>query len=370
MPDTKGLKVALVHDYLDQFGGQERVLLNLIEIFPEAPIYTLLYEPKSLGHLFGDKQIHTSFANIPSIRKRHRFFIPILGHAAENLNLGDEYDLIITNTMGFVKGVRYQRGFHISYIHSPLRYAWEPWTYLPDLFPKPLIWAGMPAIRYLRWQDKRFSKKPDYLLANSHHIARKIKDFYGREATVLHPPVENSFFYRDPQIQKQDYYLIYGRIIHYKKFPMVIRAFKKLGLPLKVIGTGPEEHTVRELMNGSNGFEYLSFVKDENQLREIICGAKASIVPQLEDFGLVTVESVACGTPVIGYNRGGTTEIIQDGVNGVLFNDQTEEGIINAVKRFEKLGFDPRAVSKTAEKFSKENFKKRFAEIVGTVMNT
>ena len=275
------MKVALVHDYLDQFGGQERVLLNLAEIFPEAPIYTLLYEPESLGHLFKGKEIHTSFADMPFIRKRHRFFIPILGHAAQNLNLGDKYDLIITNTMGFVKGVRYKKGVHISYIHSPLRYAWEPWTYLPDLFPKPLIWTGMPAIQYMRWQDKKFSRRPDYIIANSHHTAGKIKNFYGREATVIHPPVENSLFYRDPNIQKQDYYLIYGRIIHYKKFPMVIKAFKKLGLPLKVIGTGPEEHTVRELMNGSTGFEYLSFVENENRLREIICGAKASIVPQV-----------------------------------------------------------------------------------------
>ncbi|MDD5710665.1 MAG: glycosyltransferase [Candidatus Colwellbacteria bacterium] len=363
------MKVALVHDYLDQFGGQERVLLNLIEIFPEAPVYTLLYEPQSLGHLFGDKEIHTSFADKPFIRKRHRLFIPILGHAAQSLDLGDKYDLIISNTMGFVKNIRYKRGFHLSYIHSPLRYAWEPWTYLPDLFPRPLIWAGMPAIRYMRWQDKRSAQKPDYILANSHHIAGKIRDFYGREAAVLHPPVEDALFYRDPHIQKQNYYLIYGRIIHYKKFPMVIRAFKRLGLPLKVVGAGPEEHTVRELMNGTNGFQYLSFIKDENKLREIICGAKASIIPQIEDFGLVTAESIACGTPVIGYNRGGTVEVVQDGVNGILFDSQTEEGVMDAVRRFEKLNFDPKTVAKTAERFSKESFKKRFAEIVRTVVN-
>lgn len=359
----------MVHDYLDQFGGQERVLLNLIELFPEAPIYTLLYEPRSLGHLFKNKQIYTSFADTPFIRKRHRFFIPLLGHAAKSLDLGSDYDLIITNTMGFVKGIRYQKGFHMSYIHSPLRYAWEPWTYLPDLFPRPLIWAGMPAIKYMRWQDKNFSRRPDLMLANSRHTARKIKDFYQREAVVLHPPVENSLFYRDPHIQKQNYYLIYGRIIHYKKFPMVIRAFKKLGLPLKVIGTGPEEHTVRELMNGSNGFEFLSFVENENRLREAICGAKASIVPQLEDFGLVTAESIACGTPVIGYNRGGTAEIVQDGINGVLFDDQTEESLIGAVRRFEKLAFDPKTVAHTAEKFSKENFQRRFTETVREALN-
>ncbi|MBU2101549.1 glycosyltransferase [Patescibacteria group bacterium] len=339
-------------------------------MFPEAPIYTLLYEPRSLGHLLDGKEIHTSFANKSFIRKRHRFFIPILGHAAESLDLGDKYDLIITNTMGFVKGVKYKNGIHISYIHSPLRYAWEPWTYLPDLFPRPLIWAGMPAIQYVRFQDKRFSQKPDYLLANSNHIARKIKNFYNREATVINPPIEDHVFYYDPKMKKRDYFLIYGRIIHYKKFPMVIRAFKKMGLPLKVIGTGPEENVVKKLINETDECEYISFVEDENLLREIISGARASIVPQVEDFGLVTVESIACGTPVIGYNAGGTAEIIQDGINGILFNEQTEDSIVNAVRRFEKMAFDPAQVAKTAERFSKDNFKKQFKTLVAEAVKS
>jgi glycosyltransferase involved in cell wall biosynthesis len=370
MLNAKGLRVALVHDYLNQFGGQERVLLHLMELFPEAPIYTLLYEPGFLEHAFGSREVYTSFANRPFIRKRHRLFIPILGHAARSLNLGDKYDLIITNTMGFVKGVRYGRGFHVSYIHAPLRYAWEPWTYLPDLFPKSLIWAGMPVIRYMRWQDKQFSQKPDLILANSRYIADKIKNFYGRGAAVIHPPIEDDVFYRDPGVSKQDYYLIYGRIIHYKKFPMVIRAFKRMGLPLKVVGVGPEEHTVRELVNGSNGFEYLSFIADESKLRELICGAKATIVPQVEDFGLVTAESIACGTPVIGYNKGGTVEIVQDGTNGVLFDEQSEDSLVGAVRRFETMHFDPRAISKTAEKFSRENFKKNFTRLVNSALGT
>ncbi|PIR97892.1 MAG: hypothetical protein COT89_02360 [Candidatus Colwellbacteria bacterium CG10_big_fil_rev_8_21_14_0_10_42_22] len=362
------MRVALVHDYLDQFGGQERVLLNLIEMFPEAPIYTLLYEPKSLGHLFKNKEIHTSFIDTPFVRKRHRLFIPILGHAAQSLNLGDKYDLIITNTMGFVKGVRYKNSVHISYIHSPLRYAWEPWTYLPDLFPKPLIWAGMPAIQYVRWQDKKFSQKPDHILTNSNHIADKINNYYGREAKVLNPPIEDHVFYYDPKIEKQNYYLIYGRIIHYKKFLMVIHAFKKMGLPLKVVGAGPEEYAVKKLINGSDGLEYLSFVEDENKLREIIAKAKAVIVPQIEDFGLVSAESIACGTPVIGYNAGGTAEIIEDGLNGILFGEQSENGLIEAVQRFEKRTFNPKRVSETAEKYSKKRFREEFMKVVNSVL--
>ncbi len=362
------MRVALVHDYLDQFGGQERVLLQLMKLFPEAPIYTLLYEPKTMGKYLSEREIKTSILNNPLVRRHHRLFIPLLGHAAQSLNLKDQYDLIITNTMGFVKGIRYTRGVHIAYNHAPLRYAWEPHAYLNDMFPKALIWAGTPAIRYVRWQDKRFSKRPDYMLANSKHIASKIKEFYGREATVINPPIEDHIFNFDPSIGKQDYFLAFGRIIHYKKFPMIVRAFKELGLPLKIVGNGPDEATLRKEAAGASNIEIFPFIRSDIDLRDIIRKAKATIVPQLEDFGLATVESIACGTPVIGYNRGGTAEIVQSGVNGLLFDEQTEDGLINAVKEFENIRFDPKVIADTAKGYSVSNFRDKFMGVVNNAL--
>ena len=358
------MRVALVHDYLDQFGGQERVLLQLMKLFPEAPIYTLLYEPKTMGEYLDGRKIETSILNNSLVRRYHRFFIPVLGHAAQTLNLKDQYDLIITNTMGLVKGVRHQSGVHIAYNHTPLRYAWEPHTYLGDMFPKFMIYAGMPAIQYMRWQDKRFSQRPDYMLANSKHIASRIKELYGREATVINPPIEDHIFNFDSSIRKQNYFLAFGRIIHYKKFPMIVRAFKELNLPLKIVGSGPDVKALRKEAVGAPNVEIFPFTRTDQSLRDIIRGARATIVPQVEDFGLSTVESIACGTPVIGYNRGGTAEIVKDGVNGLLFENQTEEGLADAVRKFEDMQFNSRTVADTAKGYSAENFRNKFMGIV------
>ncbi|MEX2054414.1 MAG: glycosyltransferase [Candidatus Colwellbacteria bacterium] len=362
-PEFNNLKVAIVHDYLNQFGGQERVLLNLLELFPNAPVYTLIYDKKVLNkHLNGTK-VYTSILDNPLVRKYHRLFIPLLGHAAQTINLKDEYDLIITNTMGFVKGARHSRGINIAYNHAPLRYAWEPHTYLQDMFPKFMIYAGMPAIYYVRWQDKRFSQKPDYMLANSQYIAGKLKKFYGRDASVIYPSIEDHIFNYDPEVKREDYFIAFGRMIHYKKFPLIVEAFKRNGLSLKVVGSGPDEVAVRKAARGASNIQILPFMETQ-QLRDIVRKARATIVPQLEDFGLTTVESIACGTPVIGYDQGGTAEIVQDGQNGILFSNQTSQDINEAIQRFENTKFDPELVAQSASRFSKEAFQEKFVDLI------
>lgn len=364
------MRVALVHDYLDQFGGAERVLLAMGELFPKAPVYTLFYEKSSMERYFPNREVKPSFINTPFLRKspRHRVLIPILGHVAQTINLGDEYDLILSSSIGFTKGIRHKKGVHISYTHCPLRYAWEPETYLSDLFPKPLIWAGTPAIKYIRWQDKQFSKKPHHLIASSNHIAGKVRNFYGREAAVLNPPVNTDTFYPDPETPQGEYYLAFGRIIHFKKFPLTVRTFAKLGLPLKVAGVGPDLGQVKKLGKADN-IEILNEYRDDAALRGLISGAKAVIVPQVEDFGLVTAEAIACGTPVIGYNEGGTSEIIQDGINGVLFDEQSENGLAEAVRRFETMSFNRGEVAGTAQRFNKDGFKTKLAELIDSATN-
>lgn len=350
------MKVALVHDYLNQFGGAERVFLSLAKIFPAAPIYTLFYEPAVFEKHLKGREIRTTFLDHPFIRRRHRLFIPLFAKAAGSINLGDEFDFIISDSAGWAKGIKYNRGKHVAYIHTPLRYAWEPDEWLATLFPKALVKLAAPVIHYLRSWDKHASKKPDVILANSHYTAGKIKKFYGREAAVLHPPVWSEMFYPDLNPGKEDYFVAFGRLIHYKRFDLIVKAFNKLGLPLKIIGSGPEESKIKELIQ-SPKIEMLGEVKDENLLRRIISDSQALIFPQVEDFGLAAAETLACGTAVIAYAGGGALEMVEEGVNGVFFNEQTEGSLIAAVKRFQEMEFEQEAITQTAKKFSETNFR-------------
>src|SRR3989344_156882 len=360
MAQGEKVRVALVHDYLNQFGGAERVLFTLGEMFPEAPIYTLLHEKESLNGRLANREIKTSFLDKPFVRRHHRLFIPFMPKAAEMLNLGEEYDLIISDSASFAKGVSYSRGFHASYLHAPLRYAWEPETYLGTLFSNRFIKLTSPILNYLQRWDKKAAGKPDILFTTSNHIANKIRRYYEREATVIYPPVDTHTFYpEETEVIEDPYYLAFGRIVHFKRFDLVVEALNELRLPLKIIGSGKEETNVRRMIR-SPYIKMSTEVKDENELRKIINGARAVLFPQIEDFGLVAAESIACGTPVIAYNKGGALEIVEDGINGTFFEEQTPKSLADAVKKFDKMSFKKEDVSKTAEKFSKDNFKIKF----------
>lgn len=357
------MKVALVHDYLNQFGGAERVLLALAKMFPAAPIYTLFYEPAIFdAHLKG-REIKTSFLDHPFIRRRHRLFIPFFAKATESINLGDKYDLIISDSAGWAKGIKYKSGKHIAYLHTPLRYAWEPQEWLGSLFPKPLVKLAYPLTRYLRHWDKIASQQPDVILANSAYTAKKIKKFYGRNAEVLHPPVNNEMFYPDLNPGKENYFVAFGRLIHYKRFDLIVKAFNKLGLPLKIIGSGPEEAKIKKLIE-SEKIEMIPEIKDENLLRRIVSDSQALIFPQVEDFGLAAAESLACGTPVIAYSAAGALEIVEDGVNGVFFNEQKEDSLIEAVKRFQQVELQQERITQSAQKFSEALFRKNLTQVI------
>ncbi len=360
------MRVALVHDYLNQFGGAERVLETLSEIFPEAPIYTLFYDKEGINGRFANKDIKTSFLDKPLIRKRHRWFIPLFAKAVETLDLGDNYDLIISDSYGFAKGIKYGRGFHISYIHTPLRYAWEPEFFLHTLFSKTFIKLASPVVNYLRVWDKKTSERPNLLLTNSTHTAGKIKKFYDRESTLLYPPVDAKTFYPDKSVKTKNYYLAFGRIVHFKRFDLIVKVFNELGLPLKIAGVGPEKENIKKLIKSPN-IEFINRFHSEEELRKLICGAKAVIFPQVEDFGLVAAESITCGTPVIAFSEGGVLEIVKDEINGILFNEQNHESLVQAIKKFEKTTFDKRKVARTSKIFSKESFEKNLRKTIDSI---
>lgn len=388
------MKVALAHDYLNQLGGAERVLEVFAEMFPDAPIYTLLYDEKiTLGKFSknapppktknasldskesnidtGNHKIITSLLDKPYVRKNHRLFIPLMPLAMSFLKVNSSYDMLISSSAGFAKGIRVSKNtHHLAYIHTPLRYAWED-NYLPPEIGGIQRLLYKPLLRLLRKWDFKAAQKPDILVANSAFISNKIKQYYNRDSIVVYPPIDFSVFYPPevPPINKE-YFLSIGRFLHYKKFDFVIEVFKELKLPIKIVGHGPEEARLKKLAEGAPNIEILPFVNSNTELRNLYQNARAVIFPQVEDFGLVAAESIACGTPVIAYNAGGAKEIV-NAHSGVLFPQQTDKFLIRAINQFieKESNFKPEIVAEQARKFSKETFVEEINKIIDRYFN-
>ena len=370
------MRVAILHDYLNQFGGAERVLKVILELFPDADLYTLLYDEGKTRGLFRGRVTKTSFLDIPFIRNHHRAFIPLMPFAAQILRSRENpYDLVVSSTAGYGKGIGVRGAFHVSYCHSPLRYAWEI-DYLKNLpfSPGPLSRGSLrPIARWLARWDYRTAQGVNLFMTNSYHIAKKINSYYGRESVVVHPPVDLEKFYYEPQssrlrtatdgqakLKAESYYLMVGRLLYYKRFDLGIQAFNHLRKPLLVIGAGPEMKKLKAL-NRSPQTKFLSDVSD-GDLREYYAHARALLFPQIEDFGLVAAEAQACGCPVIAYREGGAPEIVGNKKTGVLFSAQTPEALMEAIRTFENLSWNRAAIARRAARFSKETFKRKFCE--------
>jgi len=358
------MRVAILHDYLNQFGGAERVLEVILQMFPDADLYTLLYDKEKTFGIFDRNIKKTSFLDISFVRGHHRMFIPFMPFAANMMNATKPYDLVISSTAGYAKGFHVQGKYHICYCHSPLRYAWEV-DYLKNLSfaPWPLKdFFVYPIANSLRKWDIHASTHVNLFLANSQFIANKINSYYLREAQVVYPPVSTELFYPDVDDKPKEYYLMAGRLLYYKGFDMAIRAFNHLKKPLKIVGAGPEAEKLKTLVK-SPYIEFLTGISDV-ELRKLYSNAKAFIFPQIEDFGLVAAEAQMCGTPVIAYKIGGGGEIVINKQTGLLFNEQTPEAIEAAVKEFETMKFDRKVIAAKAERFSKNKFKEQFLEVV------
>ncbi len=356
------MRVALIHDHLIQHGGAERVLSALQAIFPEAPTYTLYYDKEAMKADFGHKDIRTSFLQrIPGGKRFFRYLLPLMTVATESYDLS-KFDVIISSASAFAKGVVTPTdAIHISYCHTPTRYLWsDAQSYVEELrAPKIVKWALPPVISLLRLWDKAAADRTDLFIANSITVQNRIKKYYRRESEVIHPPVDTARFFLSNN--PKTYFLAGGRLVSYKRFDLVVEAFTKLGLPLKVFGSGPAEESLRKIA-GPN-VEFLGRVSDDERAR-LFADAIAFINPQEEDFGLTVVEAMASGRPVIAFKRGGATETVVEGLSGTFFTEQTVEALTETIKNFDHQKFAPANVRAHAETFSTERFRRELLAFV------
>ncbi len=364
---VKHPRVAFIHDWLTVFCGAEKVLEALLEIFPESPIYTLVYRPENFKNtLISKHSVHTSFiAKLPQAQEKYRLYLPLMPLAIEQFDLS-EFDIVISSSSAVAKGViTGPDQLHISYVHSPIRYAWDlQHQYLRESgLDKGLkSWIVRWMLHKIRLWDTRTANGVDAFVANSRFIARRIKKVYGREATVIYPPVDvNNFCLQE---KKEEFYLTVSRLVPYKKVDLVIKAFASMPKRrLVVAGDGPDFKKLKK--SATPNVELVGFL-DTVTLKSYMQRAKAFVFAAEEDFGITPVEAQACGTPVIAYGKGGALETVINGKTGLFFPEQTVDALVEAIGLFEshRQDFDARFIRQHAEQFSRNQFRQKFTEFV------
>lgn len=362
------MRIALVHDYLVQYGGAERVLESFCELYPYAPVYTLLYDKDAMHGKFSDKRIYTSFLQkLPFAKRQHRLFPPLMPSAIEQFDFSP-YDIVLSDSSSFAKGIiTPPHTTHICYMHTPMRYAWDDCQRYTQEFHFPsLIKKFVPfAMNAIRVWDRASADRPDKIVANSTFVADRIKKYYRRDADVIHPPVSTEKFFVS---EKQEaYFLMVGRLIAYKRHDIVIRAFNKLKLPLKIIGRGPESGRLQRIAGPT--IEFLGRASDA-ELAKYYSRCRAFLFPQEEDFGIVAIEALASGRPVIAYRGGDIPRHVTEGETGIFFDEQNVDAIVGAVQKFQGSRFDAQKIREASLKFDKKIFQENIKQYVEKVVNS
>jgi glycosyltransferase involved in cell wall biosynthesis len=358
------IKIALVHDWLTNLAGSERVILALHELYPQAPIYTSVYSPENFPQLAG-ADVRTSFLQkVPGARQKHQAFPWLRTVAFERFDLS-EYDVVITSCHAESKGVITRpETMNLCYCYTPIRYYWSGYAHYLDN-PRfgvlnPLVKLVMPyMVNYLRVWDRCAADRVDMFVAISHYVARRIRKYYRREAGVIYPPVNTSAF--QPVLSPDDYFLMVGRLIPYKRADVVVEAFNRLGLKLKIVGEGSELAGLKS--RARPNIEFLGRVPD-GELSEIYSRCLAFVFPQEEDFGITPLEAMAAGRPVIAYRGGGALETIEEGETGVFFDSQDASSLEAAVRGFDAASFDPGRLRRHAEGFDVSVFQAKMDDLV------
>lgn len=362
---AKKLKVAIVCDWLTGIGGAERVVLELHKLYPDAPIYTSQYDPSKISW-FADTDVRTTW--LQKLPPKLKKFLPLLrAWTFSRLDLSD-YDLVLSSSGAEAKGVRTgPNTVHISYCHSPTQYYWIRYDeYLQNPgFPRGTNWLARIGLKTLvgplrRW-DRHAAKQPDYIVTNSTHTQNMIKRFYKRESTVVFPPVETARFKLPTQPPTRHGFVVAGRQTPYKRFDLAIQACTDLNVPLIVIGNGPDHKRLEKLAGRSVTF--LSNVNDI-EIAGHFQSALGFIMPNMDDFGIVAVEALAAGTPVIAYNRGGSLDYVIDGKTGILFKSQTVKALTSALETALAKNFNNPAIAEHAQKFSVSAFQQNMRQAI------
>jgi glycosyltransferase involved in cell wall biosynthesis len=347
------LKIAIVHDWMTGMRGGEKVLLALLELFPQADLFTLVYRPEKMDPVFRKHRVTPSFLQrLPFGKSRYPYYLPLYWELMGGFDLSS-YDLIISSSSACAKWARNPKKIpHVCYCHTPMRYIWDLFD---DYFGKeakaPVRWAARAFRTYLQRCDLKSNEGVTHFLANSNEVKGRIKRIYGRDSEVLHPPVDVDRF----RLKEGpgEYFLALSALVPYKKIELAVRVCAKRAWPLWVVGQGSEEKKLRALAGPTVTFR--GWAKEE-ELPGIYARAKALVFPGKEDFGIVPVEAMACGVPVVAFGEGGVLDSVQDGVTGIFFHQQTEEALEEVLEKFEKMEFDPKVLRERANQFSKARF--------------
>jgi len=354
------VRTAFVHDYLTQLGGAERVLAEMHPLYPDAPIYTSLWDRKAVGSAFDGIDIRTTWLQrIPGGSRAFRALLPLYPRAFESLDL-HAYDLVVSSTTSFAKGVLTRSdALHVSYVNTPTRFLWYPEEYANELTPaplRPLLHAVLPGLR--RW-DYLAAQRPTRMIANSANVAARIRACYNRDCDIVPCPVDVDGF--APSDEIDDYYLVVARLLPYKRVALAIEACNAIGVRLVVVGSGPDESRLRRLAGPTVRF---AGRVDDAQRRALYARARAVLVPGVEDFGLVALEAAASGRPAIAFAAGGSLETIVEGETGSFFHEATAEALAEKLRSFDPNAFDRRRLVAHAQAYSPQRFRERLRELI------
>lgn len=358
------MKIAIVHEWLSTFGGTERLLVESLRLYPQADVFALTHMRENfIGTPLETLNVKTSFLQrIPRIEKHYRKLLPLMPLAIESLDVS-EYDLVLSLSHAVAHGVKtHAQQTHISYISTPMRYAWhmrDEYLRLHGL-NRPLIRsAANLTLGLLRRWDASAAARSDSLIANSAWTATHIRDAWGRESHVIYPPVDVERF--SPAPERDDFYLLVSRLVPYKMAAEIVKAFNILGMPLVIVGDGPEFVHIQRI--AKENIKLMGYQPDP-VITDLMNRAKAFVYMATEDFGIAMVEAQAAGCPVIAYGKGGAAEIVLDGETGLLFQEQAEAGMVEAVLRFESMKLNSKAAHQNAARFSSQRFREEFVSLV------
>lgn len=357
------MKVALVHDWLPFMGGAERVLTNFLEIYQDAPIYTTICNNSKLDFPLNEANIITSRLQKKEKEiKNHRNLFPFMPTAIESFNL-NEYDVVLSSSSSVAKGVITKPDtMHICYCHSPMRYGWEfSHDYAGKMAGKGSLKSKVLSyfLTCIRLWDNVSADRVDYFIANSENVAKRIWKHYRRESVVIHPPVRCNLF--NISDTDENHFLVVSRLQEYKRIDLAIEAFNELGLPLVIIGDGPDRKKLEAM--AKDNIKFLGRESDE-VIKDYYAKCKAFIFPGEEDFGITPLEAQASGRPVIAYGKGGVLETVIDGKTGVFFYEQNKNALIDAIKKFENLSFDKEEIRRHSLKFDEKVFKDKISTFI------